>query len=267
VAPARRPAGQCPPLFPEEPQLKYEALDLKIENNCATLTMNRPDKLNAISKIMLEEFKHAFVALDEREDVKVVTLRGAGRAFSAGADLDWSEEMTPKQRVEHNRIGQRMVAMMERMETPVFAAVHGYCLGGGLELALGADFIVASATARLGLPEITLSADPPYRPKITEDGDPDQPEYGAVVPGWGAPNRLPKRIGKAAAMEMMLTGSWVDAERAFKLGLVTDVYAEDEFDEKVTELGRRIGAMNFYNIRMIKELIVNGYDVLEGHPS
>ncbi len=88
-----------------------------------------------------------------------------------------------------------------------------------------------------------------------------------MVPGWGAPHRLPKRIGKAAAMEMMLTGAWVDAERAMKLGLVTDVYPEDEFDEKVTELGRRIGAMNFYNIRLIKELIVNGYDVLEGHPS
>ena len=245
----------------------YETLDLTLNNGAATLTMNRPEKLNAINKQMIEEFRHAFAALDERDDVKVVVLRGAGRAFTAGADLEWSEQMTPKQRVEHNRIGQRTFDMMERMETPIFAAVHGYCLGGGLELALATDFIVASSNAKLGLPEITLSADPPYRPKIAEDGDPDQPAYGAIVPGWGAPKRLPKLVGKPAAMEMMLTGAHVDAERAFKLGLVTDVYPEEEFDEKVNELGRRIGAMNFYNIRMIKELIVNGYDVLEGHPS
>jgi enoyl-CoA hydratase len=229
--------------------------------------MNRPEKLNAIDKKMMEEFRDAFVRLDEREDVKVVALRGAGRAFTAGADLSWSEEMTPQQRVEHNRIGQKTFDLMERMETPVFAAVHGYCLGGGLELALAADFIVCSSNARLGLPEITLSADPPYRPKIAEDGDPDQPAFGAIVPGWGGPKRLPQRIGKAAAMELMYTGVHVDAERALKLGLVNDVYPEEEFDERVSELGRRMGAMNHYNLRLIKELVVNGYDMLEGHPS
>ena len=100
----------------------YETLDLKVDGGAATLTMNRPEKLNAIDKKMMEEFREAFVRLDEREDVKVVVLRGAGRAFTAGADLTWSEEMTPKQRVEHNRIGQKTFDMMERMETPIFAA-------------------------------------------------------------------------------------------------------------------------------------------------
>lgn len=245
----------------------YETLDLNVDGGVATLTMNRPDKLNAINQQMMDEFRDAFVSLDEREDAKVVILRGAGRAFTAGADLSWSEDMTPKQRVEHNRIGQKTFDLIERMGTPCIAAVHGYALGGGLELALAADFIVCSDNARLGLPEITLSADPPYRPKITEDGDPDQPAFGGIVPGWGGPRRLPKRIGKAAALELMYTGVHVDAERALKLGLVNDVFPADEFDERVAELGRRIAAMNHYNLRLIKELVVNGYDMLEGHPS
>ncbi len=175
--------------------------------------------------------------------------------------------MAPADRVEHNRIGQKTFARMERMETPVFAAVHGYALGGGLELALGADFIVCSDDARLGLPEITLSARPPYRPKITEDGDPDQPEFGGSAPGWGAVARLPERIGKARAKELLFTGAHLDAGRALRLGLVNDVYPREEFDERVSELANRIGAMNPYNLRLVKELVTRGYDLLEGHAS
>ncbi len=244
----------------------YETLDISVDGRAATLTLNRPDKLNAMNKQMVRELRQAFVELDEREDVRVVILRGAGRAFCAGLDLDWSEDMTPAERINSNRIGQKLVSMMEEMGTPIFAAIHGYALGGGLELALGADFIVAADDAQLGLPEITLSSDPPYRPKITEEGDPDQPEVGGVVPGWGGPRRLPERIGKAAAKQLMFTGVRVKADRALQMGLVNDVFPKDKFDEEVAELGRRIGAMNFYNLRLIKELVNNGYDMLESHP-
>ena len=246
----------------------YETIQVDVQDNgVATLMLNRPDKLNAINRQMMLELRQAFTELDENPDAAVVVLRGAGRAFSAGADLQWSEELTPADRVEHNRIGQKTFAMMEQMGTPIFAAVHGYCLGGGLEMALAADFIVASSNARLGLPEITLSARPPYRPKIAEDGDPDQPEFGGAAPGWGGPKRLPERVGKALAKELMLTGVQVDADRALRIGLVNDVYPEEEFDERVAELADRIGAMNRYNLRLIKELITHGYDVFEGHPS
>jgi enoyl-CoA hydratase len=156
--------------------------------------------------------------------------------------------------------------MMERLSIPVFAAVHGYAVGGGLELALGADFIVCHENAKMGLVEITLSARPPYRPKMTEDGDPDQPEFGGNAPGWGGVKRLPARVGKAIAKEMLFTGVRLDAQRALKIGLVNDVFTADDFDTKVAELAERIAAMNRYNLRLVKELVTGGYDWIEPHP-
>lgn len=246
----------------------YETLDLEIDNGVARLTLNRPSKLNAINETMMHELNDAFSKLDDNTAARVVVLSGAGeRAFSAGADLEWSEQMTPKDRVEHSRLGQKTFGKMEQMGKPVFAAVHGYALGGGLELALAADWIVCSSNARLGLPEITLSADEPYRPKIAEEGDPDQPAYGGSGPGWGAITRLPQRIGKARTLQMMLTGEQVEAERAYQYGLVNMVYPQEMYEAEVTELANRLAAMNHYNLRLLKELVVKGYDLLELHPS
>lgn len=246
----------------------YETLDLKIENGVARLTLNRPNKLNAINEKMMHELNDAFSKLDNDAAARVLVLTGAGeRAFSAGADLEWSEQMTPKDRAEHSRLGQKTFDKMAQMGKPAFAAVHGYALGGGLELALAADWIVCSSNARLGLPEITLSADKPYRPKIAEEGDPDQPAYGGSGPGWGAITRLPQRIGKARALQMILTGEQLDAERALQVGLVNMVYPQEEYAEEVTGLANRLAAMNHYNLRLLKDLVVQGYDLLELHPS
>jgi len=246
----------------------YETLEVNVESSgVATLMLNKPKSLNAIDLTMMMELRRVFQELDDDPQAHVVVLRGAGRAFCAGADIKWSESLTKKDRLESNRLGQKTFARIEQMETPVVAAVHGYALGGGLELALAADFIVAADDAQLGLPEITLSAEPPYRPKITEDGDPDQPEFGGQAPGWGGTKRLPERVGRAIAKELMLTGVRVDAERALRIGLVNEVYPADQFDEQVAELGARIAAMNPYNTRLIKELVNHGYDMLESHPS
>lgn len=246
----------------------YETLELKIDKGAARLVLNRPDKLNAINEKMLRELSDAFAKLDDDAKVRAIALSGAGeRAFTAGADLAWSEEMTGEGRVEGSRLAQKIFSQIERMGKPVFAAVHGYALGGGLELALAADWIVASSNAKFGFPEITLSADKPYRPKIAEDGDPDQPEFGGSGPSWGGLTRLPARIGQARALQMMLSGERIDAEKAYEYGLVNEVYPEDEYEEAVNELVKRLAAMNHYNLRLIKELIVKGYDLLELHPS
>ncbi|MQA86159.1 MAG: enoyl-CoA hydratase/isomerase family protein [Streptosporangiales bacterium] len=247
----------------------YETLDVKIEERVAWLTLNRPDKLNALTPTTMTELRHFFTEVDDDEDVCVVVLRGAGeRAFSAGMDLDWSEQLTKKDRIEQGRLGEKTFAMMERLSIPVIAAVHGYAVGGGLELALAADFIVCSENARMGLVEITLSARPPYQPKFMEGGeDPDQPEFGGSAPGWGGVKRLPQRIGKARAKELLFTGIRLDAGRALQLGLVNDVYPADEFDKRVGALAERIAAMNRYNLRLVKELVTNGYDWIEPHPS
>lgn len=245
--------------------MPYETLDVTIQANVAWLTLNRPDKLNALNPTMMQELRHAFGDLDERDDVRVVVLRGSGRAFCAGMDLKWSEQLTDAERVEQGRLGEKTFTLMERMEVPVIAAVHGHAVGGGLELALAADFIVASEQSNMGLVEITLSADPPYRPKMTEDGDPDQPTYGGSAPNWGGVKRLPARIGKARAKQLLFTGITLDGQRAFELGLVNEVFSADEFDKQVTELATRIGAMNRYNLRLVKELVNAGYDWIEPH--
>ena len=248
--------------------MDYETLDVKIEERVAWLTLNRPEKLNALTPTSLRELRQVFTRIDDDEDVCVVVLRGAGeRAFCAGMDLAWSESLTKKDRIEQGRLGEKTFAMMERLSIPVIAAVHGYAVGGGLELALAADFIVCSDDAKMGLVEITLSARPPYRPKMTEDGDPDQPEYGGSAPGWGGVKRLPERIGKARAKELLFTGIRLDPRRALELGLVNNVFPADEFDKNVGELAERIAAMNRYNLRLVKELVNGGYDWIEPHPS
>lgn len=246
----------------------YETLDVQIADRVAWLTLNRPAKLNALTPTTMTELRQFCAEVDDDEEVCAVVLRGAGeRAFCAGMDLGWSEQLTKKDRIEQGRLGEKTFAMLERLSIPVIAAVHGYAIGGGLELALAADFIVCSENAKLGLVEITLSARPPYRPKITEDGDPDQPEFGGSAPGWGGVKRLPERIGKARAKELLFTGARIDAQRAFQLGLVNEVYPDDEFDKRVGELAERIAAMNRYNLRLVKELVTAGYDWIEPHPS
>lgn len=247
--------------------MTYETLELKVENRVAHLTLNRPKALNAMNLEMMMELRAFANEMDAREDVSVVVMQGAGRAFCAGMDLKWSESLTRKDRVESNRIGQKTFSRLANMEKPLIAAVHGYVLGGALELALAADFIVAREDAQLGLPEITLSAHPPYRPKITADGDPDQPEFGGSAPGWGGLTRLPERVGIARAKEMLFTGARLNAARALQFGLVNAVWPEADFEKEVTELATRIGAMNLYNLRLVKELVNRRYDLVEGHPS
>jgi enoyl-CoA hydratase/carnithine racemase len=252
-----------------EKEHMYDTLDVRIEDRIAWLTLNRPDKLNALTPTSMAELRQVFAEIDDDEGVHVAVLRGAGdRAFCAGMDVKWSEGLTPKERIEQGRLGEKTFAMMERLSIPVFAAVHGYAVGGGLELALAADFIVCSDTAKLGLVEITLSARPPYQPKFMNGGeDPDQPAYGGSAPGWGGVKRLPKRVGVARAKQMLFTGVRLDAAQALEFGLVNEVYPADEFDKRVAGLAERIAAMNRYNLRLVKELVTGGYDWIEPHPS
>jgi enoyl-CoA hydratase/carnithine racemase len=243
--------------------MTYETLDVRIEDRVAWLTLNRPEKLNALTPESMAELRRFCLEHDDDENVHVVVLRGAGeRAFCAGMDLKWSEGLTKKERIEQGRLGEKTFSMLERLSVPVIAAVHGYAVGGGLELALASD------NAKMGLVEITLSARPPFQPKYMNGGeDPDQPEFGGSAPGWGGVKRLPRRIGKARAKEMLFTGIQLKADRALELGLVNSVFPADDFDKEVAGLAERIAAMNRYNLRLVKELVDNEYDWIEPHPS
>ena len=249
--------------------MSYETLDVRIEDRIAWITLNRPEKLNALTPSSMSELRAVFTEIDEDTDVHVAVLKGAGeRAFCAGMDVAWSEGLTPKERIEQGRLGEKTFAMIERASIPVIAAVHGYAVGGGLELALAADFIVCADNAKMGLVEITLSARPPYQPKFMDGKpDPDQPAFGGSAPGWGGVKRLPQRIGKARAKELLFTGIRLDPARALELGLVNSVFPAEEFDKQVAALAERIAAMNRYNLRLVKELVNNEYDWIEPHPS
>lgn len=182
--------------------MAYEFLNLEQEGAVAVVTINRPAVLNALSEAVLREIDRAFDALAVDDGVRAIVLTGAGeKAFVAGADIKELAAQTPVTGRETAKRGQRLFSRIEQLGKPVIAAINGFALGGGCELALACTFRFAADTARIGLPEITLG----------------------IIPGYGGSVRLPRLIGKARAMEMILTGKPVAADEAFRVGLVNRV--------------------------------------------
>jgi enoyl-CoA hydratase/carnithine racemase len=199
-----------------------------------TLTLNRPDKLNAIDGAMLDALDEALAEIERARTVRAVILTGAGRAFSAGADI---KEWTALAPLEFGRSwGLRGHALFDRLAAlppPVIAALNGIAFGGGLELALCADIRIASQEARLGLPEVTIAA----------------------LPGWGGTQRLPRLIGSGRAKHMILTGQPIDAARAEAWGLISEVVAPGALLARARELAAQIGANAPLAVQAAKRLV------------
>ena len=204
------------------------------DDTIVTLTLNRPDKLNAIDAAMLDALDAALGAIERDPEVRAVVLTGAGRAFSAGADI---KEWTALAPLEFGRSwglrGHRLFDRLAALPPPVIAALNGIAFGGGLELALCADIRIAGEGARLGLPEVTIAA----------------------LPGWGGTQRLPRLIGPGRARHMILTGQPVDAARAEAWGLVTEVLAAEALLPRARELAARIAANAPVAVQASKRLI------------
>jgi enoyl-CoA hydratase len=182
--------------------MAYEFLNLEQDGAVAIVTITRPAVLNALNEALLTEMRAAFDALADDEGVRAIVLTGAGeKAFVAGADIKELAAQTPVSGRELARRGQRFFTRIEQLGKPVIAAINGFALGGGCELALACTFRFAADTAKIGLPEITLG----------------------LLPGYGGSVRLPRLIGKARAMEIILTGKPVTADEAFRVGLVNRV--------------------------------------------
>jgi enoyl-CoA hydratase/carnithine racemase len=219
------------------------------DGTVVTLALNRPDKLNAIDSAMLDKLGEALGAIERDPEIRAVILTGAGRAFSAGADI---KEWTALSPLEFGRSwGLRGHALFDRLAAlapPVVAAVNGIAFGGGLELALCADIRIASNEARLGLPEVTIAA----------------------LPGWGGTQRLPRLIGPGRAKHMILSGEAIDAARAEAWGLITEVLAADALLARARELAARIAANAPLAVQASKRLIdaalpATPAATLEGH--
>lgn len=188
--------------------MNYENILVEQDNSIAIITINRPTKLNALNKATIEELHAAFKSQDEDKAVKVIIVTGSGeKAFVAGADIAEFANFSVSEGERLAAKGQELLFdFVQNLSTPVIAAVNGFALGGGLELAMAAHFRVASDNAKMGLPEVSLG----------------------VIPGYGGTQRLPQLVGKGRAMEMIMTAGMINAEEAKAYGLVNHVVTQVE---------------------------------------
>lgn len=185
--------------------MPYQFLQFDVADRIATITVNRPDKLNALNDATIAELGRAIDEANAREDVGAVLLTGAGRSFVAGADISELESQSPLEALKRARAGQAIFRRFETSPKPTVAAINGFALGGGCELAMSCHIRIASEKAKLGQPEVKLG----------------------IVPGYGGTQRLPRLVGRGPALRLLLTGEMIDAAEAWRLGLVDQVVAPD----------------------------------------
>jgi enoyl-CoA hydratase len=209
--------------------MNYKNILLEIKNNIAVVTINRPDKLNALNGDTINELDDLFTSLKNNQEVFVVVVTGSGeKAFVAGADISELNKLDVLSAKEFSEKGNRVYRKIEDLEKPVIAAVNGFALGGGCELALACHIRTASENAKFGQPEVNLG----------------------IIPGYGGTQRLARVINSARALEMILTGDMVSAEEAFRIGLVNKLYPQAELLNKTLELASKIASKGQQAIRL-----------------
>jgi enoyl-CoA hydratase len=210
------------------------SVDLSREDGVAVLTVNRPDALNAFDVGTLTELRDHLRQLAEDSEVRVVVLTGAGdRAFAAGADIKYMSGLDVDHAKEWGELGHEVGHLLETMPKPTIAAINGFALGGGCELALACDFRYASSRAKLGQPEVTLG----------------------IIPGWGGTQRLARAVGIGLAKELILTGRVIDADEALRIELVNAVYEPDELMQKTLEVAHGLASKAPLALAAAKEAI------------
>ena len=215
----------------ESRNLLYEKRD-----GMAIITINRPKALNAMNKETIPEVLSKLEDAEKDEDVRVVVITGAGeKAFCAGLDLKTVRNINVIEAVETSRLGQKLTLAIEELGKPVIAAINGYALGGGLELAMACDIRIASETAKIGQTEVNVG----------------------LIPGWGGTQRLPRLVGKGKAKELIFTGKMIDAKTAERIGLINMVVPPEKLKSAVEELANVIMSKPPIAIKLSKQL-VNG---------
>ena len=219
----------------------FTFLLLDVADRVATVTINRPDKLNALNAQVIDELDRMFGELATHADVGAIVLTGSGRAFVAGADIAEiaAAAATPAGLAAVSAHGTAVFTRIERFAKPVIAAVNGFALGGGCELALACHLRVASTHAKFGLPEVKLG----------------------LIPGYGGTQRLPRLIGVSRAKDLILTGRHVDAVEAISFGMVNSVVPADDTYSAACELAGRLARGPALALRAAKEAIDHGMDV------
>ena len=215
-----------------------ENINVSMEGAVGLIQLNRPKVLNALNGALMDELGDAVEEMDRNGGVRCIVIYGSERAFSAGADIDQMKTATPLVMIENSWIN-RNFDRLRKITKPIIAAVSGYCLGGGCELAMACDIILASETAQFGQPEISIG----------------------IIPGAGGTQRLPRAIGKARAMELVLTGKFISAREAESHGLVARVVPVELYLEEAKSLAREIASKPPVAVRFAKEAINKVYEL------
>ena len=220
--------------------MTFENVRTETKDLIHIITIDRPKVLNALNAQTVDEISRAFDAVRDDASIRCVILTGAGeKAFVAGADIGELARMTPITGKETSERGQRVLRAIERFPKPVIAAVNGFALGGGCELALACHIRIASEKAQLGLPEVTLG----------------------IIPGYGGTQRMARLLGKGKALEMILTGDRISAAEAERIGLVNKVVPAEELMSAAEEMGRRIASRGPLAVRAAIEAVMSGSEM------
>ncbi|MEO5590584.1 MAG: enoyl-CoA hydratase-related protein [Gemmatimonadaceae bacterium] len=219
--------------------MSYQFLTLEVSDRVATLTVNRPDKLNALNDATIAELGRAIDEVREREDIGGLIVTGAGRAFVAGADISELASQTPTIAKARARGGQEIFRRFETSPKPVIAAVNGFSLGGGCELALACHIRIASDKAKFGQPEVKLG----------------------ICPGYGGTQRLARLVGKGRAIQLLITAEIIDASEAFRLGIANKVVAADDLMSTAMEMMRQILANGPLAVALCIEAVDRGLEM------
>ena len=211
----------------------------QVEDGVATITFNRPEVLNAINDVVLNEFNQLLDLVEQDDDIRVMVVTGNGKAFIAGADISALKSFTVMEGKAFTIRGQKILNKIEGLSKPVIAAINGYAMGGGLELALACDFRIASDKAKLGVPETKLG----------------------IFPGFGGTQRLTRVTNYGTAKYMIFSGDPVTAQKALELGIVQEVVPAEILFERVKELANKIKANGPIALKMAKKAVQSGMNM------
>ncbi|MCK4427357.1 MAG: enoyl-CoA hydratase/isomerase family protein [candidate division Zixibacteria bacterium] len=216
--------------------MEFKNILVEIKDKVGIIKMNRPNAMNALNTETLQELSEAISGLNESGQVRVIIITGEGKAFVAGADIAEMKDMSRDEAQAFSQKGQNVFDLIAKSEKPVIAAVNGFALGGGCELALACDIRIASDKAKLGQPEVNLG----------------------VIPGFAGTQRLSRLVGAAKAKEMIFTGDMIDAQTAHSIGLVNQVVPVDQLMNVCMELANKIASKGPTAIKLAKQVIDEG---------
>jgi len=216
----------------------YQNILIELLPNVGILKINRPNSLNALNKDTLCEIREGVKELNENEDVKVIIITGEGKAFIAGADIKLMQDLSENEAREFCHLGQKIFDLIENLDKPVIAAVNGFALGGGCELAMACDIRLAGDVAKFGQPEVNLG----------------------IIPGFGGTQRLPRLVGRSLAKELIFTGDIIDSATALRIGLVNKVLPLENLMETAVTMAQKIASKGPVSILIAKNVINRGME-------